>query len=207
MSGIIRLRQLLSERGSAKELSKATGISQGNISDWLNGRSKPSSDKLILIADYFDCSVDYLLGRTRIKEVNLSNNKIIYLPIMSQKASAGLGYSVNDLSDSEITTRCFDREYVPSNATHGIIIYGHSMEDKFFNKQIVFICQGLECAAYEYGIFVSDKSNGTSEAYCKQKRIAEDGTYYLHSINPEYPDIHIGDNNILNIRCVGKILE
>ena len=46
------------------ELSKATGISTGNISDWKKGKSFPSAEKLLLIADYLRCSTDYLLGRT-----------------------------------------------------------------------------------------------------------------------------------------------
>ena len=38
------------------ELSKATGISTGNISDWKKGKSFPSAEKLLLIADYLGCS-------------------------------------------------------------------------------------------------------------------------------------------------------
>ncbi len=48
---------------TAKKLSEDTGISTGNISDWKNGRSMPSASKLDILADYLDCSVDYLLGR------------------------------------------------------------------------------------------------------------------------------------------------
>lgn len=46
------------------DLSKATGISTGNISDWKKGKSFPSAEKLVLIAEYLGCSTDYLLGRT-----------------------------------------------------------------------------------------------------------------------------------------------
>ncbi|MEY8374075.1 helix-turn-helix transcriptional regulator [Merdimmobilis hominis] len=61
----------IAERGvTAKKVSEATGISTGNISDWKSGRSMPSAQKLDLLADYLDCSVDYLLGRTDNPEVN-----------------------------------------------------------------------------------------------------------------------------------------
>ena len=61
----------ISEQGlTAKKLSEATGISTGNISDWKSGRSMPSAVKLDILADYLDCSVDYLLGRTDKPEVN-----------------------------------------------------------------------------------------------------------------------------------------
>lgn len=55
---------------TAKKVSDATGISTGNLSDWKSGRCLPSAEKLDVLADYLDCSVDYLLGRTDKPEVN-----------------------------------------------------------------------------------------------------------------------------------------
>ncbi len=57
-------------RLTAKKVSEETGISTGNLSDWKKGRCMPSADKLKLLADYLDCSVDYLLDRTDNPEVN-----------------------------------------------------------------------------------------------------------------------------------------
>lgn len=71
MVNLDNLFQRLSDMGlNAKKLSEATGISTGNISDWKNGRSLPSATKLDIMADYLDCSVDYLLGRTDNPDVN-----------------------------------------------------------------------------------------------------------------------------------------
>ncbi len=44
-------------------LGKQIGVSSSTITQWKQG-SVPSGDTLAKIADYFDCSVDYLLGRT-----------------------------------------------------------------------------------------------------------------------------------------------
>ena len=44
-------------------LGSKIGISSGVITKWKNG-AIPNGDTLIKIADYLDCSVDYLLGRT-----------------------------------------------------------------------------------------------------------------------------------------------
>ena len=49
---------------TAYKLSKDTGITQGMISYWKNGERIPSAENLVMLADYFGCSVDYLLGRT-----------------------------------------------------------------------------------------------------------------------------------------------
>ena len=64
--GIIKERKI-----SAYKLAQDTGISESLFSKW---KSRPTSDigssTLVLIADYHDCSVNYLLGRTDKPEVN-----------------------------------------------------------------------------------------------------------------------------------------
>lgn len=56
-------KSLLEERGvTAYQVSKATGISTGSLTDWKKGRSKPKMEKLQKIADYFGVSIDYLCG-------------------------------------------------------------------------------------------------------------------------------------------------
>ena len=73
MVNIDNLFKMISERGiSQSKLAENTSISTGNISDWKKGKSMPSAVKLDELATYFDCSVDYLLGRT--DNPNPSNN-------------------------------------------------------------------------------------------------------------------------------------
>ena len=71
MVNLDNLFKRISERGlNAKKVSEATGISTDNISDWKSGRSMPTAIKLDILANYLDCSVDYLLGRTDNPEIN-----------------------------------------------------------------------------------------------------------------------------------------
>ncbi len=63
MSLVEKIRHLCKERKiSVAELERNTGISNGQIRKWDD--STPGVDKLNLIADYFNVSTDYLLGRT-----------------------------------------------------------------------------------------------------------------------------------------------
>ena len=48
---------------SQKEIGNIFHASQNTVSQWENGTRKPSYDIIQEIADYFDVSVDYLLGR------------------------------------------------------------------------------------------------------------------------------------------------
>lgn len=38
-----------------------TGIPKSTFSDWKSGRSKPKTEKLSLIADYFGVPIEYLI--------------------------------------------------------------------------------------------------------------------------------------------------
>lgn len=63
-----RLKQLRTEKGLfQKELAKILGVSAGAIGMYENGKRTPDFEILNKIADYFNVSVDYLLGRTDIR--------------------------------------------------------------------------------------------------------------------------------------------
>ncbi len=53
---------------SVKEVLESVGLGFNTMSNMKN--SMPKADNLARIADYLDCSVDYLLGRTDNPEVN-----------------------------------------------------------------------------------------------------------------------------------------
>lgn len=46
------------------DVSQATGIDQKTLSNYETGRTRPDSEALILLADFFHVSIDYLVGRT-----------------------------------------------------------------------------------------------------------------------------------------------
>ena len=44
-------------------LEKDTHLSEKTVNRWHNGKTQPTADSLIRLAKYFECSVDFLLGR------------------------------------------------------------------------------------------------------------------------------------------------
>lgn len=59
-----RLELLMNERKlSQVQLADALEIKKQSINSYIKGKSRPELDALIRFADYFDCSVDFLLGR------------------------------------------------------------------------------------------------------------------------------------------------
>lgn len=62
-------QKLLDERGAtAYQVSKATGISTGSLTDWKKGRSSPKIENLQKIADYFGVTIDYFYGKAEPKK-------------------------------------------------------------------------------------------------------------------------------------------
>ena len=60
-----RIRDLREDRDLRQsDLAKATGIDQRTISNYETGKTAPDAYALIKLADFFQVSIDYLLGRT-----------------------------------------------------------------------------------------------------------------------------------------------
>ena len=60
-----RLKELMEERGLRSEkLSKESGIAGSSIRSWLRGASVPTFQSAVKLADYFRCSLDFLVGKT-----------------------------------------------------------------------------------------------------------------------------------------------
>lgn len=76
MANLDNLFNLMKEKGiTAKQLSASTGISTGNISDWKSGRSMPTASKLIILSNYFGCSIDFILGHN----ISTENNSLVLI--------------------------------------------------------------------------------------------------------------------------------
>lgn len=54
----------LSKRITQKQLAELTGTSERGIQNYELNQRKPTYDILISLADYFDISLDYLVGRS-----------------------------------------------------------------------------------------------------------------------------------------------
>ena len=59
-----RLKELRLEKGlNQEQLAKVLNIGKASVSDWETGKSEPVFSNAIMLADFFDVSLDYLAGR------------------------------------------------------------------------------------------------------------------------------------------------
>lgn len=79
-----------------KQMLSECELSINTLSSMQSGGYYPRVEALAKIADYLDCSIDYLLGRTDVPEVNHRDNLIpIYTAARSQNGQysrAGVEY-------------------------------------------------------------------------------------------------------------------
>lgn len=201
-------KQLIQDSGlTVYQISKDTGISESLMSHWKSGRQLPKYDSLNTLADYFNVSGDFLLGRTGIgrtgnRNTNLKNDKhhdsnsqshkTIILPYYRTPASAGSGSWLSDDMPIEYTNVPKTEETL--SADFLLEVRGDSMQPKFLDGDRVLVQNSESIYEEEIGVFVL---NG--ESYIKKM-----GRNELISLNSAYKPIQLHEFD--EIRCVGKVL-
>lgn len=95
MNTLERIKLLAKQRGiTLKELASKVGIGENSLYRW--DKTSPQSDKLQKVADYFDVSTDYLLGRTEKKKYyELSNKEKKDIAIQAEELIEGIANGEN----------------------------------------------------------------------------------------------------------------
>jgi len=92
-----RLKELRDKESiSQKKLGEILNMSQQAIAKWETGAASPDPVMLIKIADYFDVSIDYLVGRT--DNPNITNDVIVESADGNITSLDDAGLSPDDLS-------------------------------------------------------------------------------------------------------------
>ena len=106
--------------------------------------------------------------------------------------SAGSGSMQDDDLDMEVS---FYEDEIPDDYDAIAYVVGNSMEPKIKKGDYLFIKNTPQVDFNTIGIFQVDGAN-----YVKKLRQG-----YLESLNPDYEDIHLDDNN--DIRTIGEVVS
>lgn len=115
-----RLRQLLDgvllpEKKTTQEgLAKEVGVTRQAIAQYKDGKTQPTIDVLERMADYYEVTTDFLLGRTDVSSMDTDLQKVSKFTGLSEKALENIGMlsiSPNiEISKYERTIPCSLRE-------------------------------------------------------------------------------------------------
>lgn len=171
-----RLKKLRTEKHlSQKELAEKLEMSQQAIAKWENNQTTPNPEMLVRIADFFDVSADYLLGRIsqdifidKKNTRNFSNNRLEELMVSKNTSAEDMEQLLNT-NKYEIATyiagiRCPEENDLQKLST-------------YFETPIEFITG--ESDSSNYSIRVIEKNIRNGKNIIKQVEIPEGKTYIV----------------------------
>ena len=192
-----RIKQLRTENNlTQKQLADKLHVGKTTISNYETGYSQPDIETQNILADLFDVSVDYLLGRDNTK----SKNKDYITINVYGKVPAGIPIeAIEDIEDTEDLSL---KDYNPTKEYMGLVVDGDSMYPKYLKGDTIIIevtpCfeSGEDCVVYVNGY------DATLKTVIKNPN----GTITLRPINTAYSPKTYGPNDE-TIRILGVVKE
>ena len=106
---------------SQKEFAEQMNVAQNTVSRWENGERLMDSDTLIKAADFFNVSVDYLLGRAKKSQtITAVQKNAESMKIIDEYTK------LNDLGKHEAVKRIKELSLIPSYRGNEMPIAAHS---------------------------------------------------------------------------------
>lgn len=158
-----RIGILLIERGiKQKELAQRIGVADNIISYFVKGTRTPNMQQTVDIADFFDVSTDYLLGRTDIRTADVQIKQICKITGLSEKAYKTLR-GAKDLSN---------HTWDVSSSAYNCFL--DMIEEDYYFRMCVFLSNAI---AEIKRINSYKKKNRTLIEEHIKKQIADDSNY------------------------------
>lgn len=106
----MRLKELRAEKGvSQQQLAMHLGISRSTVAMWETEKSIPDATTLNELADYFQCSIDHLMGRDDLPLKNDVSSEPAMSPRDERDIQRRLKAALGDL-EGETSALMFDGE-------------------------------------------------------------------------------------------------
>lgn len=179
-------------------LAEHLGITQQAVGKWETGRSQPDPQTLRSLADYFDVTTDYLLGRAgRATVMGYAAAGEHPIPVVGT-VRAGFGA----LALEEDCGVEYARVKDPENYFY-LIVRGNSMEPRIQDGDLALVHRQTALEDGDLGVIVfGDDGEGTLKKFMRRGN-----TVILQPFNPEYqPQILVGEE-LDQLYIAGKVVE
>lgn len=132
-----RLKQLREEKGlSQSEVAKIMGVGSTTYLKWENGENQPTR-KLDQLSQFFNVSIDYLLGKSDVKTIPNKNHhsKGVKIPVLGRVVAGVPIDAVQEILDYEEITP----EMAATGEYFALQVKGASMEPTLRDGDIVIV--------------------------------------------------------------------
>ena len=190
-----RLKELREKKGlKQEELALALSVSPSAIGMYERDYREPSDELLIKIADFFNVTTDYLLGKV---EYHTEVHKI---PILG---TVKAGY--NWLAEENVVDYITVKEHIPNvNEYFALRITGDSMLPLLSEGDLVIVHDQDDVESGQTAVVLINGEEATIKKLIKTKDGIE-----LHAMNPYYPvkKFSFEDMKNIPIKIIGRVKE
>ena len=181
------------------ELAKRLNLSSSaSISQYESGDRLPSDDIKLKMAELFNCSIDYLLGKTNSKNIS-SDSAVVFI---YGTIPAGVPMElIEDIVDTEEINADMLRG---GKQYFGLKIKGNSMYPEYLDGDTIILEKVEDCESGQDCCIMCNGNDGTFKRVFKN----ENGII-LQPLNPEYQPIVYSNEQIetLPVKIIGKVVE
>lgn len=204
----MRLKEVRKSKSmTQQDVAKYVGISQNNYSYWENGKVKIDNDSIKKLADLFNVSVDYLLGRdtpTPTLDNAYTPDAIVPFPVIGT-IKAGYDGTVEELSTGDLISIPIEMLCGrPASDYFVLQVRGNSMYPKILDGDRVLV---LRTDSVDSGTTAIVLYNGDEATIKKVVYSIGENWVDLVPNNPEYDTKRIFANEFDQFRILGKAVK
>lgn len=194
---------------SQKEFADLFNVHQTAVSQWETGKTTPDKETLIRIASYFDVSVDYLLGKTDIKNplprnmYPIEEGDFIVMPVLASVKAGYDGQAIVEYSDETIPVAKIAYKGYPKEECTVMRVSGDSMYPKLLDGDYILVHQQSSVDSGNIAIVIY---NGDEATVKKVRYIPGEDWVELIPANPEYQTRKIEGSDLEQCRVFGLVL-
>jgi repressor LexA len=198
-----RLKQLREEKGlSQSEVAKIIGVGRTTYLKWENGENQPTR-KLDQLSQFFGVSIDYLLGKSDVKNIKSKNlhSRGIRIPVLGRVVAGIPIEAVEEILDYEEITP----ELAATGEFFALQVRGDSMLPKLEEGDVVIVKKQADVETGDIAIVLV---NGDEATIKQVKKV--DGGIMLYGFNPDVYEPHFYSNQQIQelpVRILGKVIE
>lgn len=183
-----------------EDLGKVLDVTKTAISNWESGKRSPDSHTIIKLANYFNVSVDYLLGLD-MSIKNIDEPFGIKIPVLG-KVVAGIPIEVvEDIIDYEEISK----EMAKTGEFFALQVTGKSMEPRMQDGDVVVVKKQSDIESGDIAIVLINGCDATIKKVIKQ----DSGLLLVANNQDVYPPKFYSAKDIceLPVTIIGKVVE
>ncbi len=195
-----QLRQLRkSKKITQGALAELLQVTQQAVGKWETGKSFPDRETLLYLADFFEVSLDSLLGRSEtagmVVQPYYAQEETMIPVLGSVRAGYGALAFEEDMGQASATVKD------PQNYFY-LVVKGDSMEPRIHEGDLALVRRQQVLEDGDLGVVVYGDGEGTLKRFLRRGNAV-----VLQPFNPTYEPIIVAGEELDHLYIAGKVVE